>query len=221
MRLSPLAAAALVLGLAGPAAAQDWIEYTSKTDLFIVNFPGEPAIREITYPTEYGITLPGRIYTVEDRGSRYAVTVVDYRKAEQLHIERAKNCTGYPDTCTNRTANDLRGALDYAVAQFLQRDAKVTYYGLGDTDRIEGRRVQLLNPDQSRTFVAVYLHEYRLYILEGTVPPNAPPPALFQQNVGVFDEKMERVRYRTLYRHGVTPLPEREPSPPGGRERGC
>lgn len=221
MRVTLVIPAALMLACAAPAAAQEWIEYTSKQDLFIVNFPGDPAIRELPYPTEFGITLPARAYTVESQGSRYAVTVVDYRKAEALHTERAKTCTGYPDTCTNRIVNDLRGALDYAVFQFLQREGKVTYYGMGDTDRIEGRRVQLLNPDGSRTFGAVYLHELRLYILEGTVPANAPPPALFQQNVGIFDERMERVRYRTLYRHGVRPLPEREPSPPGGRERGC
>lgn len=220
MRLSPLVSTVLILALSGPAAAQDWVEYTSKDDLFIVNFPGEPTIREIPYPTEFGITLRARVYSVEDRGSRYSVTVVDYSDAEQLHTERAGNCRGYPNTCTNRAANDLRGALDYAVAQLLQRDAKVTYYGFGDTDRIEGRRVQLLNPDQSRTFAAVYMHDYRLYILEGTVPANAPPPALFQQNVGIFDKNMERVRYQTLYRHGVPP-PPREPSPPGGRLRGC
>ena len=220
MRLSPIAAAALVLAVSGTAAAQDWIEYTSKDDLFIVNFPVEPTVREIPYPTEFGITLPAHVYSVEDRGSRYAVTVVDYTNAGRLHTERARSCQGYPDTCTNRTANDLRGALDYAVSQIIQRDGKVTYYGFGDTDRIEGRRVQLLNPDQSRTFAAVYMHDFRLYILEGTVPAKAPPPALFQQNVGFFDRKMTRVRYRTLYRHGVPP-PPREPSPPGGRLRGC
>jgi hypothetical protein len=220
MRVSALVPAALIVLMSGPAAAQDWIEYTSKDDLFIVNFPGEPSVRAIDYPTEYGITLPGRVYTVEDRGSRYSVTVIDYTAAERLHTERAKGCQGYPDICTNRTANDLRGALDYAVAQLLQRDTRVTYYGYGDTDRIEGRRVQLLNPDESRTFAAVYLHDYRLYILEGTVPPNAPPPALFQQNVGMFDKNMDRVRYTTIYRHGLPP-PPREPSPPGGRLRGC
>lgn len=220
MRVSPLVPTALILVLAGPAAAQDWVEYTSKQDLFIVNFPGEPAVRAIDYPTEYGVTLPARVYTVEDRGSRYSVTVVDYTQAGRLHTERAKDCQGYPDVCTNRTTNDLRGALDYAVFQFLQRNARVTYYGLGDTDRIEGRRVQLINPDESRTFVAVYMHEYRLYILEGTVPESAPPPALFQQNVGIFDANMDRVRYTTLYRHGLPP-PPREPSPPGGRLRGC
>lgn len=209
----------VVLTLSAPAAAQEWIEYTSKQDLFIVNFPGEPTIREIPYPTEFGITLQARVYSVEDRGSKYSVTVVDYTAAERLHTERTGSCQGNP--CTNRIANELRGAMDYAMFQFLQRGGKVTYYGLGDTDRIEGRRVQILNPDQSRIFGAVYMHELRLYILDGTVPESAPPPALFQQNFGMFDAKMDRVRYQTLYRHGVTPLPPREPSPPGGRLRGC
>jgi hypothetical protein len=147
MRLNPLVAAALLL-LSGPAAAQGWSEYTSQDDLFIVYFPGEPTVTTITYPTEYGITLPARVYSVEGRGSRYSVTVVDYTTAEQLHTERARNCQGYPDTCTNRTANDLRGALR------------------------------------------------------------------------IFDKDMARVRYQTIYRHGYAP-PPREPSPPGGRLRGC
>lgn len=218
MRLSPLVRAAFVLCVSAPVAAQGWIEYTSRQDLFIVNFPGEPTVRDTAYPTEFGITLPAHVYTAQDGASRYSVTVVDYSTAEQLHAERVKGCRGYPDTCTNRAANDLRGALDYAVSQFLQRDARVTYYGYGDTDRIEGRRVQLLNPDQSRTFAAVYLHDYRLYVLEGTVPANAPPPALFQQNLGIFDKDMIRVRYTTIYRHGYPP-PSREET--RGRLRGC
>jgi len=220
MRLSPLVPAALILFMSGPAAAQGWVEYTSREDFFIVNFPGKPTVRDTTYPTEYGITLPARVYSVDAGASRYSVTVVDYSTAEQLHAKRVTSCQGYPDTCTNRTSNDLRGALDYAVSQLIQRDARVTYYGYGDTDRIEGRRVQLANPDQSRTFAAIYMHDYRLYILEGTVPAKAPPPALFQQNLGIFDRDMIRVRYQTIYRHGDPP-PPREPSPPGGRERGC
>lgn len=77
MRVSPLVPLALMLSVSAPAAAQAWVEYTSKQDLFIVNFPGEPTIREMSYPTEFGITLPARVYTVEAQGSRYSVTVVD------------------------------------------------------------------------------------------------------------------------------------------------
>jgi hypothetical protein len=56
----------MVVLMAGPAAAQGWVEYTSQQDRFIVNFPGQPAVREIPYPTEFGITLSARVYTVED-----------------------------------------------------------------------------------------------------------------------------------------------------------
>ena len=216
MRLSALAA--LILCVASPALAQEWVEYTSRDDLFIVNFPAEPAITRITYPSEYGITLPGRVYTARASGGRYVVTVIDYSTAAQIHGERAKGCKGYPDTCTNRGPNDLRGALDYAVSKYLQGEAKVTYYAYADTDRVEGRRVQLTNADMSRTFVAIYMHENRLYILEGTVPPEAPPPALFQQSLGFFDTEGVRVRYTTIYRNGY-PQPPREET--RGRLAGC
>ena len=236
MRVSPLVAAAFILLTAGPSAGQarssqattnrvegeptagTWREFTSQKDFFIVNFPGEPLVTDIAYPTEYGITLPARVYTVENQASRYSVTVVDYSTASQIHTDRVKNCQGYPDTCTNRGPNDLRGALDYAVSKYIQRDATVTYYAYADTDRVEGRRVQLANRDQSTTFVAVYMHENRLYILDGTVSPTTPPPALFQQSLGFFDGEGIRVRYVTIYRHGYPPPPREETR---GRLAGC
>jgi hypothetical protein len=204
--------------MAVPGAAQGWIEYIGRQDLFIVNFPAQPTIKEIAHSSEYGISLPARVYTATEGQNQYIVTVVDYSKAEQIHAEKVKNCQGYPDTCLNRGPNELRGALDYAVASFLEKNGKVTYYGYADTDRVEGRRIQLLNPDQSRTFVAVYIHDYRLYILEGTVRGTTPPPALFQQSLGFFDKDGVRVRYETVYRHGY-PAPPREPG--SGRLAGC
>jgi hypothetical protein len=218
MRRGQLIQAAVLLCVSMPAAAQSWIEYTGRQDFFIVNFPAQPAISEIAYSSEYGMSLPARVYTAVEGPNQYVVTVVDYSKAEQMHADKVKNCQGYPDTCLNRGPNELRGAMDYAVSSFLQKNGKVTYYGYADTDRVEGRRVQLINPDQSRTFVAVYMHDYRLYILEGTVRGNTPPPALFQQSLGFFDPEGVRVRYATVYRHGY-PKPPREPG--SGRLAGC
>ena len=60
MRLIPLVAAAFVLLVSGPAFGQEWTEYASRADFFTVNFPGEPEVRDIAYPTEYRVTLPGR-----------------------------------------------------------------------------------------------------------------------------------------------------------------
>jgi len=219
MRLVRLVSAAVILCIAAPVFAQDWIEYYSRSDFFLVNFPGQPQVRDVSYPTEYGLTLPGHMHVYENGPTRYAVTVVDYTTAEKLHAERVKGCSAYPDMCTNQGANDLRGALDYAVWNFLKRDARVTYYGYANSDRIEGRRVQLVNPDKSRTFGAVYMHANRVYILEATVPATAPPPALFQQSMGFLDNDGQRIRYATVYSNAYPP-PAREPGGPN-RPMGC
>ena len=207
MRLIPLVPAAMVLVMAGPSAAEDWIEYASRTDFFTVNFPGQPTMRDITYPTEYGITLPGRVHSAEDGRSRFSVTVVDYADVQKIHAARLEGCKLYPNLCNNPWVGELRGAIDYAAWGFLKRDAKVTFYAYYNTDRIEGRRIQLTNADRSQTFAAVHMHENRLYILEGTVPPGAPPPGLFQQSLGFLDKNGVRVRYQGPYSNAYPPPP--------------
>lgn len=210
MRLIPLIPAALVLFVSGPSFAQGWIEYASRADFFSVNFPGDPKVREITYTTEYGITLPGRVYSVEDGRNRYSVTVVDYAGAEKIHTERAAKCKaagGDGDSCGSPWRADVRGSIVHATSSFLQRDAKVTHYANYNADLVEGHRLQLLNTDRSRTFAVIHLHENRLYILEGTVGPGLPPPALFQQSLGFLDKEGNRIRYDTVYTNGYPPPP--------------
>jgi hypothetical protein len=212
MRLIPLVSAALVLSMSGPAFAQGWIQYVSLEDSFNVNFPSEPEVRDITYPTEYGVTLPGRLHSVDNGPNRYSVTVVDYGKVEEAHAKRLEGCgdqsRSNANLCGNPWVNELRGAMDYAAFGFLQRDATVTHYSYYNAERVEGRRIQLTNADRSRTFVAIHMHENRLYILEGTAPPGAPPPGLFQQSLGFIDEKGIRVRYDTIYAN-MYPAPPR------------
>jgi len=221
MRLIPLVPAAFVVLFVGtPAFAQEWIEYISQQDSFSVNFPIQPEIRDISFPSEYGVNLPGRVYTAVTGKSRYLVKVVDYSNVQKLHAERLKGCSGYPDVCADPSGNELRGAIDFALWDFLQRGAKFTHYGYYNADRIEGRRLQLLNPDGSRTFAAIHLHKNRLYIFEGTVPPGAPPPGLFQQSVAWVDREGNRIRYQTIYSNAYPPPPlQLELSPAEGRER--
>jgi hypothetical protein len=42
-------------------SAQEWIEYYSRADAFLVNFPNQPQVKDITYPTEYGLNLPAHM----------------------------------------------------------------------------------------------------------------------------------------------------------------
>ena len=219
MRLVRIVPAALILLIAAPSFAQEWVEYYSRADRFLVNFPRQPQVSTFTYRSEYGLDLPAHLHVYEEGPSRLSVTVVDYSDVVRIHGERVKGCTAYPDMCTNQGANELRGALEYAVWSFIKRDGKVTYYAYANSDRIEGRRVQLTNPDKSKTFGAIYMHENRLYILEATVPGNAPPPALFQQSMGFLDKDGVRVRYSNLYSNAYPP-PPREPGGPN-RPMGC
>jgi hypothetical protein len=217
IRLIP---AAFVLSVATPALAEEWIEYISQQDSFSVNFPVQPEVRDIAYPSEYGVTLPGRLYTAVDGKSRYSVTVVDYSNVQKLHADRLKGCNGYPDTCFNPSGNELRGAIDFALWNFMQRGAKFTHYAYYNADLIEGRRLQLLNPDGSRTFAAIHLHQNRLYIFEGTVPAGSPPPGLFQQSLGWVDKDGNRIRYKSVYSNAYPPPPlQLELNPLEGRER--
>ena len=167
MRLIPLVSAAFVLLMSGPAFAQEWIQYVSRADFFNVNFPSEPDMRDITYPTEYGVTLPARVHSVENGPNRYSVTVVDYTNVQAVHAKRLEGCQGISrseaNLCGNPWINELRGAMDYAAFSFLQRDVKVTHYAYYNAERVEGRRIQLTNADRSRTFAAIHMHEDRLY----------------------------------------------------------
>jgi hypothetical protein len=92
-----------------PSFAQEWIQFVSKADLFGVNFPIEPKTQETTFATEFGITLPARVYSADAGQSRYSVTVVDYADAEKIHTARVEQCKkegGEGDACQNDWRSD-------------------------------------------------------------------------------------------------------------------
>ena len=217
MRLNRLVPAALILLIAVPALAQEWIDYDSREHFFHVNFPSAPKVEKSTWTSEYGASLPEHVFRAEARGRHYTITVVDYTNLQTIQAERAKNCP--PDAHTGCSGSessgvgswrvDLRGAPLYAARPFLQRDGKVTFFGWSFVDLVEGLQIQLTsNADQSRTLVGIYMHENRLYILEATVPRGAPEPGQFQQSLQFLDKEGRTVRYQTIYSNGF-PRPPR------------
>src|SRR5258705_12530597 len=96
MRLVPLVPA-LILVLAGPLVAQEWIEYVSKTDLFTINFPAQPTVRDITWHTEYNLDIPGHVHAVESGGRPHSGTRGDYLWAREVLTPRGKGCTLFSD----------------------------------------------------------------------------------------------------------------------------
>jgi hypothetical protein len=207
IRLMFLVAAALMLSGSVLAFAQEWIEFASREERLTCLFPTQPKVTETAWTSEFGAILPARIYSAMQGQSRYSLTVVDYNPIEQLMVEKSKSCPPGTETCQGVAdwglgywKNDMRGAIVYAVAKFLERDVKVTHLMWNSQQVVQGQELQLTNnADQSRTFASVYMHENRLVILEATVPKNYPPPTLFTQSLSWLDENGRGVRYSTIY----------------------
>ena len=219
-----------LVSMAGVASAQEWDQYVSLQDGFRLNFPGTPTITEGTWTSQMNYTLPMRVYRAEKAAERYSLTVVDYTSIEQQGIERAKTCppgnancraNGPPALGEGYSRHDERGAIAYATFKLLQRDAKLDYLAWDWQDLVEGQIVQLTNKDRSRTFAWVGMHEHKLYILEGTVPPGYPEPGLFQQSMEWVDKDGNGIRYQMIYSNSFHGMGVYPPPPRVGAGRGA
>ncbi len=210
----------LLLLMPGVAAAQEWEEYVSRQDGFSINFPGQPRITETTWRSQLGYTLPARVYSAERGAERFTATVVDYTSLEQQGIARWKACPpgnsqcrdGGPTIGPGYWKQDERGAIVFALSQYLKRPFQVTDYAWDWQDMVEGHSLQM-NGDGRRTLVYVAMHDRKLYVLEASAPEEHPEPGLFQQSLGWLDKDGKRIRYtETIYSNsyhglGVYPRP--------------
>ncbi len=197
MSRARLVLAASLLSLPLPSFGQGWIEYVSMTDRFGMYVPGEPEVRDIAYPSEYGVVFPARLYLYEDGPSRYSVTVVDYTDSRQIHSERTNKTEA--DDGSLYWAIDVLGSIAYAAWNIRKRGGEVTHDAWHYIQRVQGHQLQITNADQSRTYAGIYLHDTRLYILEATVPPGSPPPIIFQQSLSLLDEEGNTFNYEYIH----------------------
>jgi hypothetical protein len=214
MRVIGLAIALCVL-LAQPAFAQEWTEYVNKVDNFSVPAPGEPKTETITWDSEYGAKFPGRVYTWAQGPNRYSITVVDFSDAERIHSlikhEAYVGGVGY-------WVIDIAASVAHAARLYREKPGvKVTYDAFHYVNLITGHMLQLTNPDASRTYVAIYLHENRLYVLDATVAKGQPPALIFQQSFAMLGPDGNSIRYQSLY---YNRFPERQLGGRGGRGGG-
>jgi len=186
-------AAALTL-FAGAAVAQDWIEYINREERFMINFPGVPEVTETTHLSAFEVEYPGKIYSVKTQRGDYSVTVIDYTEHVRRHRERSNGTEA--NSGSTVPVMDVRASVAHAANMYRTRGGEVTYDAWVDVEKVDGHQLQITNPDQSRSFVAIFQHDARLYILEATVPRGYPPPILFQSSMGFLDEQGRRVRYQ-------------------------
>jgi hypothetical protein len=101
---------------------------------------------------------------------------------------------------------DILGSIQYAATQYRRKPGvQVTFDAFHYINLVTGHELQLTNPDQSRSYVGIYLHENRLYIFDATVVKGMPPPLIFQQSPEFVDANGNAIRYRTYY---FNPVPE-------------
>lgn len=203
MRLMPLMSSALVLAMSGTSFAQQWTEFANREDRFTVTFPGQPTISETTWMSQYGAILPARVYSGTAGSGRYTVTVVDYNPVERLLTERSRTLPALDlaihDYGPGYWKTDVRSAVIFAAAKFLERDGKVTNMFSNFADGVSGLQLQFTsNADQARTYTSIYMHVNRLVLAEATVPKGYPPPLIFQQSLGWLDENGARIRYQFM-----------------------
>ena len=187
---------ASILWFCESAVAQRWIQYASATDGFRIMAPGEFAIEEIDFETEYGIVVPARIFSHENDTGRYSVTVVDYRESQRLHDERLREIGAIYQPIYGQV--DVRGSVAYAANKIRDRASTIEYDAYHYISRIDGHQLQTTNPDQTRTFAAIYLYESRLYVIDATASPDIAPPGMFQQSLEFIDEDGEVITFRNF-----------------------
>ena len=152
--------------IAGSATAQGWREYTYPDLGFALHFPGDPKIEDTTYMTASGISVPARIYSLNQDASAYRMIVADFSRRTNL--------------------ND-RQVIDLAI-KTLAQEAEVKLDIPARVSRVFGRQLSLLGKDGSRSSVALFYYQRRLYQIQGTIlPANSDPSSgeaiRFQQSL--------------------------------------
>src|SRR5262245_7017202 len=106
--IRPITVALVLCCIAHTVLAQERARFVHPEEGFGANYPGKPKVETTTYKSEYGLTLPAKVYSAADALGRYSTTVVDFRGAEKLHADRTAQCQAAKganqqdgDTCQN------------------------------------------------------------------------------------------------------------------------
>ena len=197
MSTMKVVAAACVLLIAGPLFAQEWDRYQNLEGRFAVTAPGQPAIEKTKWKSEYASMFPAAIYRWQQGQNRYTATVVDYSDSEAIYTANQHSADFQASFYWQI---DILGSIQYAATQYRQKPGvKVTFDAFHYINLVTGHELQLTNPDQSRTYAGIYLHENRLYVFDATVAKGMPPPLIFQQSPEFLDADGNAIRYRTYY----------------------
>ena len=173
MRKSGLIFGAFAMMVSAGASAQSWVEYTSIEDRFNAVFPTAPSVEDVEWVSEDSTVVPGRRYSAVVGDNSYALTVYDYH---------------------GTNLSNMRGSMAHLATAFRQK-GEVTLDAYAQLDRIPGHQLQLTEPNGRELYVALYLHDWLLYVTEASVPFASPRGTMFQHSLSIIDEDGIRIRY--------------------------
>ena len=151
------------LAASQPAAAQSWKEYSYPEQVFRVSFPADPKVETTTYQAPGGVSAPAHVYSAIQGNAEFKMTVADLSGA------------GLEESAV----------IDNAI-KALSQGGEVKVNIAARVSRVFGRQLSILGQDGSRSSVALFYYEGRLYQIEGkSLPPgNATSDAIrFQQSL--------------------------------------
>jgi hypothetical protein len=185
MRLIAFALAAFLAG--GPAAAQNWQEYSYPAYSFTVAFPADPQIETTTYQVADGRSVEAHVYSVRQNDSVLKVTVAELAN------------TGLEESAV----------IGHAI-KLLSEGGEVKIDIPHRVYQVYGRQLSIAGADGSRSTVAVFDFNGRLYQIEGKALPGGSPLDMlrFQQSLvftgGGSNRSPEAIRaIREACRSGV------------------
>jgi hypothetical protein len=142
MRVIALMIAAFAV--AGPAAAQSWMEYSYPDYAFTVSFPAEPRIETTIYQAADGRLAPARVYSVTQDVSVFRMTIVDLSNA----------------------ALEESAVIGHAI-KTLAQGGEIKLDIPHRISRVFGRQLSIQAADGSHSSIALFYHKQRLYQIEG------------------------------------------------------
>jgi hypothetical protein len=164
MRLIAFVTASLIAS--SPAVAQEWQQYTYADHAFTAAFPANPRIETTSYRLADGRMVPARVYSVRDNNGVFTVTVAE----------------------TGKAGLDESAIIDGAV-KTLSAGGEVKLNLPHRIYRVYGRQLSIERPDGSRSTVALFDYNGRLYLIEGSMAADGSPIDVlrFQQSLVFTD----------------------------------
>ena len=152
MRLSAFVIGLVLMASCAAQAASAWYQLVDEEAGFLVNMPAEPVISTGEYHTGILGTVPAKVYTSEERGIIFTVTMVDV--SDRL-MESA--------------------SILQELIYIRTRDLNIVSDSLSRADpgplAVYGRRIVEDTPDGGRVTAAFYLTKGKLFLFEATIPP--------------------------------------------------